>query len=427
MSDVTDAAALQAEVERLRKANASLTRKVAWRQRFRRASASGLLLLGCGLAVLSLVAIWLRVTMLDTDRYVDTVAPIAAQPAVQDAVADKLETAIFSRVDFAALSRQALPDQADVIAPAIERGLQSFISDRIVTFTRSPRFQELWTEANRRAHTRIVALLTGGRSGRLVLEGDTVYLDLSEAVNRVRDGLSERGLNRLADAIPSTVDGQVPLMQSDALVSAQGGVRLLKGVAIVLPVLSLLCLAGAVALARRRRRALLWVGIGLALSMVLLIAALGVARSAYLDALDQGTLPHNAAASIFDVLVALLRDGVRVVVIAALVLALISFVAGFPLRAYATRSWTRFANSGARRWIVARHRTLQFVAGGLGMFVLLAWDPLTGRVVLFDLLIVGAVVGGLAALAAGSEPAEELRADDQRDDGHDRGVVGGHP
>ncbi len=189
MSDVTDAAALQAEVERLRKANASLTRKVAWRHRFRRASASGLLLLGCGLAVLSLVAIWLRVTMLDTDRYVDTVAPIAAQPAVQDAVADKLETAIFSRVDFAALSRQALPDQADVIAPAIERGLQSFISDRIVTFTRSPRFQELWTEANRRAHTRIVALLTGGRSGRLVLEGDTVYLDLSEAVNRVRDGV----------------------------------------------------------------------------------------------------------------------------------------------------------------------------------------------------------------------------------------------
>ncbi len=58
------------------------------------------------------------------------------------------------------------------------------------------------------------------------------------------------------------------------------------------------------------------------------------------------------------------------------------------------------------------------------MLVLLAWDPLTGRVVLFDLLIVGAIVGGLAALAAGvrASVAEELRADDQRDDGHDRGV-----
>ena len=47
------------------------------------------------------MAIWLRVTLLDTDRYVSTVAPIAAQPAVQKAVADKLDTAITSRVDFA--------------------------------------------------------------------------------------------------------------------------------------------------------------------------------------------------------------------------------------------------------------------------------------------------------------------------------------
>ena len=39
-------------------------------------------------------------------------------------------------------------------------------------------------EANRRAHTRIIELLEGGRSGRLVLDDDTVYLDLSPAVDR---------------------------------------------------------------------------------------------------------------------------------------------------------------------------------------------------------------------------------------------------
>ena len=89
------------ELERLRAANAELERRMARRVRLRGALSALLLVLGCGLAVLSLVAVWLRATMLNTDRYVSTVTPIAANPGVQDAVAKKLETAIYTRVDFA--------------------------------------------------------------------------------------------------------------------------------------------------------------------------------------------------------------------------------------------------------------------------------------------------------------------------------------
>ncbi len=290
MVPMTDAS-LQDEVERLRAENAALERRVSRRIRLRSAASWLLLVLGCGLAVLSLVAVWLRVTLLDTDRYVDTVAPIAADPAVQNAVADKLESAIYSRVDFAGLAREVLPDRADVLAPAIQTGIQTVISDRIAEFTRSERFRELWVEANRRAHTRVEELLTGGRSGRLELDNDTVYLDLSAAVDRVRGALQERGLDRVASAIPPTVDGRIELFQSEGLVSAQRGVRLLKAVAIVLPLLALLCLVGSVFLARQRRRGVLRAGIGLAVAMLLLIAALAVARSAYLDALVRGRAP----------------------------------------------------------------------------------------------------------------------------------------
>src|SRR3954466_1110702 len=145
MTDVsTDADALRSEVERLKAENTKLARRASWRSRLRSGSSAFLLVLGCGLAVLSLVAIWLRATLLNTDRYVSTVTPIAADPAVQDAVAQKLSTAIFARVDFASLSRDVLPERADVLAPAIQRGAQSVISDRINDFTHSPRFQELW-------------------------------------------------------------------------------------------------------------------------------------------------------------------------------------------------------------------------------------------------------------------------------------------
>src|SRR6476620_2345622 len=83
MTDV----ALTEELERLRAANAELQNKVNRRLRWRGAGSGLLLTLGCGLAVLSLLALWLRGTLLNTDRYVSTVAPIAANPAVQDAVA----------------------------------------------------------------------------------------------------------------------------------------------------------------------------------------------------------------------------------------------------------------------------------------------------------------------------------------------------
>jgi hypothetical protein len=427
----TDAEELQAEVERLRAENAKLGRRVAWRLRARRASVVFLLVLGCGLAVLSLLAIWLRVTLLDTDRYVDTVAPLAAEPPVQRAVATKLKSAIDSKVDYDGLIRQALPDRADVLAPAIGTGLKSFVDTRIDQFTQSERFQTVWTEANRRAHDRVLALLEGGRSKRLLLNGDTVYLDLSSVVDRVRDRLRSRGLDRIADAIPPTVNGQVALFSSDALPKAQRGVRLLKALAIVLPVVSVLALLGSILLTRPWRRGLLHAAIGVAVAMLVLIAALAVARSAYLGALDQGVLPRDAASDIFDTVAALLRHGVRIVVLASIVLALIALVAGLPLRRLGAAGWARVGASPVPAWTARYRDRLMIAAGALGMLLLLIWSPLTGGVVLVVLLIVAAACGAIAAVAAASQAGDavtdELGPDDEQEHGHDRGVVGGHP
>jgi hypothetical protein len=412
---------MSAEVERLRAENAALRRKGLRRGRLRSASGVALLVLGCGLAALSVVAIWLRVTVLDTDRYVDTVAPIAAQPAVQRAVADKLDTAITSRIDFDSLAREVLPDRADVLGPVIQTGIQSFLRSRIDEFTQSQRFQDLWTEANRRAHQRLVELLVGGRSKRLVLDEDTVYLDLSPAVDRIKTGLQERGLTRIADAIPPSVDGRVELVQSPALVQAQSAVKLLKTLAIVLPVLALLCLAGSVWLARRRRRALLRAGIGVALAMLLLIAALAFARSAYLDALDQGALPRDAASDIFDTLTTFLLHGLRIVIGVAIALALVSFLFGLPLR----RLWDALVTDSRRAW-VGRHRTtLLLIVAGIAGFMLLIRDPLTGGAALVTLLVGAAAAGviALVGLQTGAPVAEDPRPDHEAD----HGVVGGHP
>ena len=390
---------LRQEVEEMR---GKLDRRAARRTLARRTGLSLLLVLGCSFVALSLIAFYVRETVLDTDRYVATMAPIGESPAVQQAVADKLDTAITSRVDFDSLMREALPAQADPLAPALAAALQQAIRSRIDAFVASDNFERLWVEANRRAHDRVVALLTTGRSGRLLLDGDTVYLDLGAAVDRVRQALQERGLERLGAAIPPTVDGRVTLLQSEGLVKARKGIDLIERLTIIFPILALLCLAGHVWLSRPRRRGLLRVGLGLIVTALILVAVAGIGRSAYLDAINQNVLPREAAADIFDALIGLLRTGIRVMVVVAVVVLLLSLILGRTgAIAARSRSVVRGVTTGPHVGWVAEHRAiLQGAAVALGAVVLFSWDPPTAGVVLIVAVLVAAAVALIAAIAA---------------------------
>jgi hypothetical protein len=393
-----EVARLKQELDQMR---AKLDRRAAIRARLRGSGLAVLLVLGCGLVALSLIAFYVRETVLDTDRYMETMAPIAASPDVQQAVADKLDTAITTRVDFDSLMREALPSQADPFAPALAGALQQAIRGRLDAFVASDNFQRLWDEANRRAHARVVALLTTGESGRLLLDGNTVYLDLGAIVDRVRQALQERGLDRLAAAIPPSVDGRVTLLQSEGLVKAREGVDLIESLTIVLPILALLCLAGHVALSRPRRRGLLRVGLGLIVTSLILVAAAGLGRSAYLDAIDQNVLPREAAADIFDALIGLLRTGIRVIVVVAVLVALLALVLG-RTDAIAARSRGALRGlAGGRQvgWVAEHRALLQGAAVALGAIVLFSWDPPTAGVVLITAVLVVAAVAVIAAIA----------------------------
>ena len=399
------------EVTRLKQeleaARAKLSRRAMIKARLRGSGLALLLVLGCGLVALSLLAFYVRETVLDTDRYVETMAPIAQSPAVQQAVAEKLDTAITTRVDFDSLIREALPDRADALAPVFATALQQAIRSRLDAFVASDNFQRLWDEANRRAHARVVALLTTGQSGRLLLDGDTVYLDLGAIVDRVRQALQDRGLDRLAAAIPPSVDGRVTLLQSEGLVKAREGVDLLERLTIVLPILALLCLAAHVFWSRPRRRGLLRVGLGLIVTALILIAAAGIGRSAYLDAINQDVLPRAAAADIFDALIELLRTGVRVIVMVAVLIALLALVLGrTDAIASRTRSALRGVAGGPQVGWVAEHRgLLQGAVVALGAIVLFSWDPPTAGVVLITAALVAGAVALIAAVAGSRQGA----------------------
>ena len=72
------------------------------------------MLLAAVLAPLSVLSTWASGQLSDTDRYLATVAPLAEDPAVQAAVAARIEQVIFSYLDIEAVTEElvvALEDQ----------------------------------------------------------------------------------------------------------------------------------------------------------------------------------------------------------------------------------------------------------------------------------------------------------------------------
>ena len=92
------------------------------RQRWRSVVATLLIVIACILAPLAGVAVWTKNLVTDADRYVATVAPLARDPAIQNAVADKITAEIFAHVDVQAITNQAV----DALA---ERGLPPRVAD----------------------------------------------------------------------------------------------------------------------------------------------------------------------------------------------------------------------------------------------------------------------------------------------------------
>jgi uncharacterized membrane protein len=122
-----------------------------------------------------------------------------------------------------------------------------------------------------------------------------------------------------------------------------------------------------------------------------MLALVGLGRSAYLDAIDRAVLPRQAAADIFDALIGLLRTGVRLLAVVAVVVALLALVLGRTDRLRAIVTSPRLA------WVRDHRRVLQGLVVALGGIVLFAWDPPTATVVLIDLAL---VAGGVILIAA---------------------------
>jgi hypothetical protein len=404
------------------------------RERWRTIVAGVLITLACLLAPLSVLAVWSSNTVSNTDRYVQTVAPLAKDPDVQAAVTDAVTKQVFTYVDVSALTIQLLDrlqgqglpprlaDQLQALAPPISNGVQGFVHDQVAKVVASPAFATAWTEANRVAQQQMVNVLSGQQGGAVSAKNGAVTINLGPFVQQVKERLVAQGFTVAAN-IPA-VNTSFTVFQSKDVTKAQGAYRLLNTLGTWLPILALVLLAIGVYVAKSHRRALLAGALGVAGGMLLLGVVLAVVRPLYLSSVP-AQVPHDAAASIYDTLVRFLRVSLRAVLAAALVVAAAAFLTGGTVTAVRTREglshgigWLRGGaeSAGLRTgrfgsWVFGHKRLLRILVVVAAALALTFWpSPTAGVVLLLAVLalvclavveFLGRPPGATAAVVAG--------------------------
>ena len=362
----------------------------------RRVAVVLLIVFGCLFAALTVPALWTRAIVLNTDRWVDTVAPLSEKPAIQKALSQKIGDRIVQAADLDSVAQNVLPERAQQLAPALAEGGDNLIRGAVNDFVRSDAFGTIWEDANRAAHGAAVKLLTGKTRGNVKLSGNDLVVDLGAVFDHVRERLDQRNIHLLDNVSGDRLNRQIVIADASNLQKARHAVRVLEKLTIVLPILALLCFAGHIVLSRDHRRGLLRCALGLALTMLLLLAAIAVARSLYLRSLGGEVLPRDAAADVFDAVVSFFGNVTRFLAVVGLVV-----VAGTLLWARRHRL-AQAGRSPQTRWIARHHIALQVVVGLIGAGVLLLWNPLNATVALITLASAAAVIAMLALLARGT-------------------------
>ncbi len=285
-------ARLEAEVEDLR---GQLAAPAPRRKGRPRRIVTALLVLLTSLVVTVAVAgVWARRNALNTDRWVETVTPIAADPAVHEALGRWMTDELMAVIDLDALFESVLPERGQILAVPLTNAVEGFVNDKIDEFLASDTFQRLWVDLNRRAHDRVVAVLEGD-TGNLQIEDGEVVLNLVPVLNGVLAEIGKASpeiLGRTVDLPTLTVEevpkdaiekiedatglripddwGQFTVFEAQRLEQAQDAVDLFNRFVVYVVVAAVVLLALTLWCSPHRRRTLLQLMVGIALGVVLI-------------------------------------------------------------------------------------------------------------------------------------------------------------
>jgi uncharacterized membrane protein len=331
--------------------------------RGRMAAAWTLVVLGIVVAVLAVIAGYLRYQALDTPTVEETATQLIEDDEVRDQIAAQLVDQLFSNVDVEADLEQRLPPDQKRLAPPLAGAARALADRAAPELLERPRVQELWIRSIVTAHEQLLRVLDDDTTA-LSTEGGFVVLDLRPLVIQLGDRVAIVG--RLADRLPENA-GQIKIMKADQLETAQDATQLLKQVAAVLWLVPFLLWALAFWLARGRRRAVLrTIGLGLVVIGLVVLIVRRVAGNYVVDDLVKSDAVRPAVDNAWEILTALLADGGWTVLGLGIIAIVAVWLSGPSASATATRRWLA-------PFLVRPE--LAFGAAALLFLLLILWGP----------------------------------------------------
>ena len=262
-------------------------------------------LLAAVLLPLSVLSVWTDGVVSDTDKYVETVTPLADDDTVKAAAVKELE-------------REAMQLAATTGGP-LPPGTEDLVHLVVQQVVDGPTFRTAWEQANRSAHEQLIAVLEDRSNARLDDEG-RVSIQLATVFSAIAQNLAEQGLvdaDRAAD-----VDASFAVMDADQLAKARRAYDALDTLGFWLPLVWAALVLLTLLLARRRLATTAKLAAASLLTLGLLALVLLFAR----DALTEDLPQRDVALAVWDVVVASLWRAIQVCAAALLVVALVAAV-----------------------------------------------------------------------------------------------------
>lgn len=263
--------------------------------RGRRRTVKALIVLGSVLAFLSVFAIWIERQALNTDDWVHTSGRLLDNETIRSALSTYLVDQLYENVDVEQELKEILPGDTKELAGPAAGGLRQVAGQGAEKVLETATAQSLWEDANRTAHEQLLNVLEDKGEAVSTTEGN-VSLNLGSLITNLA---GQVGIGKtLAEKLPPDA-GQIEILHSDELKTAQNIAVAIKGLALVLSILTFLVFGLAIYLSKEGRWVtVLFSGVGLIAAGFAVIVARHIAGGIVVDQLvkQESVKPAGEAA-----------------------------------------------------------------------------------------------------------------------------------
>lgn len=293
--------------------------------RTRRLLVWGLMGLGTLILLVGSLTVWVDRQAVDTDAWVDTSTQLLEDDEVREALSLYLVDQLYQNIDVQGRLEQRLPTDLEGLSGPLAGALRPPAEQAVDRILQRPRVQALWETVNRTAHETLLRILEDEtREGVSTAEGE-VTLDLRLFLVNIG---TELGFGEQLDERLPADAGQITVLESDQLDSAQTALRALKALSWLLVLAAVAAFGGALVLTRTRRELLRTIGIVFLLVGIVLLVIRRVVGAYVVDTLAAGESVRDAVGSSWLIGTSLLAQVAWALIIYGVVMLLGALLAG---------------------------------------------------------------------------------------------------